>query len=84
MLLHSSRKEAIPQLKTASLEIISSLFWARRPFDHDMFHSLGRHDAPAGAAYTVGKQPTEVGSGDDVLAALPGEHVKRVVLVALP
>ena len=71
-------------MKTASLEIISSLFWARRPFDHDMFHSLGRHDVPAGAAYTVGKQPTEEGSGGDVLAALPDERVMFVVLVALP
>jgi len=66
------------------LEIISSLSWARRPFDHDMFHSLDRHDAPAAAVCTVGKQSTEVGSGDDVLVARPGGHVKLVVLVTLP
>jgi hypothetical protein len=64
--------------------ITSSVISERRPGDHDMFHSLGRHDVPDEAFCTVGMLPIAVKSGDDANASHLDGHAMYVVLVTLP
>ena len=49
-----------------------------------MFHNWGRRGAKVGAFCTVGMQPVEARSGDDVRVAHPAGHARHVVWVTLP
>ena len=66
------------------MSLISSLILARIPGVRDMCHSLGRHDAKAGAFCTVDRQPIAVNPDAGETVARPGEHAMCVALVVLP
>ena len=83
--MHSCIKRRQEHLPASFFNYITfSVISERRPGDHDMFHSSGRHDVPDEVSCTAGMLPIVVKSGGDVNASHPDVHVKHVVLVMLP